>query len=284
MRSRSFRGQGPRSRTRRCRPARSAWSHTTRSSAQRWIRESEAAPRWWSTSSLEDRLLLWAKRRRRGAARRPATSGGTVGCPFHTEAQAENTTGLARDPSWNRAARVTKTRATVAPQSTPIEGGYRAPQQRFPSNQEPADLQVNPADLTPQGLASNPGSGTHKSPVNAGLSRFLLVHSRTNPAKISPQRGVARPDTGPWQDRLAPVGRSSNWQSQPSVRARSAPAASSRRSQGELRASPAVSAALSRRQSGPWKRHRRAVRACGGERGSGGARRAAAPRRRPREP
>ena len=57
---------------------------------------------------------------------------------------------------------------------------------------------------------SNPGSGTRKIPANAGLFCFLAVHSRTNPAKACPQKGVARPDTGPWQDRLAAVGRSSN--------------------------------------------------------------------------
>jgi hypothetical protein len=50
---------------------------------------------------------------------------------------------------------------------------------------------------------------------------------------------------------------------------------SSRRSPRELRASPAVSPAHSRRQSGPGKRHRRAVRTCGRERESAGARRAA---------
>ena len=67
------------------------------------------------------------------------------------------------------------------------------------------------------------------------------------------------------------------WQTQPSARARSALAASSRRSQLELRASPAVSPALSRRKGGGGERRRRAARAGGRERGSGGARRAADP-------
>ena len=68
VRSRSFRSPAPRSRTRRRRPAPRGWWPATRSSAQRWIRESEAAPRWWSTSSLEDRLLLWGytQQRRNG--------------------------------------------------------------------------------------------------------------------------------------------------------------------------------------------------------------------------
>ncbi len=69
------------------------------------------------------------------------------------------------------------------------------------------------------------------------------------------------------------------WQSQPSARARSALAASSRRSQRELRASPAVSPALSRRKGGAGKRRRRAARARDRERGSGAARRAAAAHR-----
>jgi hypothetical protein len=69
------------------------------------------------------------------------------------------------------------------------------------------------------------------------------------------------------------------WLSQPRARARSAVATSLRWSPRELRASPAVSPALSRRKGGAGKRRRRAARAGGRERGSGGARRAAAPQR-----
>jgi hypothetical protein len=57
--------------------------------------------------------------------------------------------------------------ATVAPQSTPIAGGHRPLNSGSPSTGNPGtpDLQGNQARLTPQKLASNPGSGT--SPVQA---------------------------------------------------------------------------------------------------------------------
>ena len=42
---------------------------------------------------------------------------------------------------------------------------------------------------------SNPGSGIHRSPANAGLFPFFLVQSRTNSAKAGPREVVARPDT-----------------------------------------------------------------------------------------
>ena len=57
-------------------------------------------------------------------------------------------------------------RATVDPD----RGRLSAPQQRFTINREPVDLQVNQAGLTPQKLASNPGSGIHsESPAIAGF-------------------------------------------------------------------------------------------------------------------
>jgi hypothetical protein len=74
-------------------------------------------------------------------------------------------------------------------------------------------LQADQAKLIPQKLASNPGSGTHKSPANAGLFGFSVSCWSIRgpiPRKRARKKGVARPDTGPWQDRLASVGRSSN--------------------------------------------------------------------------
>jgi hypothetical protein len=78
------------------------------------------------------------------------------------------------------------------------------------------------------------------------------------------------------------------WHSSRRARVRPAAAPGSRRSQRELRPPAAVSPTLTRWQSGPGKRRRRAVRASDRERRSGGARRAAAPRirsaRAPRSP
>jgi hypothetical protein len=51
---------------------------------------------------------------------------------------------------------VRHSRATVDPN----RGRLSAPQQRFLPNQEPASLQAIHPNLTPQRLASNPGSGT----------------------------------------------------------------------------------------------------------------------------
>ena len=52
------------------------------------------------------------------------------------------------------------------------------------------------------------GSGTHKSPANAGLFRCLVVHSRTNPAKEGRKRAYFGPIPDPgrtvwcrWDDR-----------------------------------------------------------------------------------
>jgi hypothetical protein len=72
-------------------------------------------------------------------------------------------------------------------------------------------------------------------------------------------------------------GRIERWHGSGRARAHPGAAVSSRRSRVELRPPPAISPALSRRQSGPGKHHRRAVRALDRERGSSGARRAAAP-------
>jgi len=100
-------------------------------------------------------------------------------------------------------------RATVAPQSTQIQGGYRPPE-RFTTNPEPVDLQAHQAKLTPRGLASNPGSGTSLIPTNEPEMAGSLVQWRTNPATAGTQKVVARPDTGRYEDRLAAVGRWSN--------------------------------------------------------------------------
>ncbi len=104
-----------------------------------------------------------------------------------------------------------------------------------------------------------------------------MVQSRTNPRRASNTKGRSsvRHRTLPGPSGIG--GTIEQWQSQLSARALSALAASSRRSQRELRASPAVSPPLSRRRGGAGKRRRRAARARGRERGSGGARRAAAP-------
>ena len=59
---------------------------------------------------------------------------------------------------------VRHSRATVDPD----RGRLSAPQQRFTINREPVDLQVNQAGLTPQKLASNPGSGTCETPATRG--------------------------------------------------------------------------------------------------------------------
>ena len=40
---------------------------------------------------------------------------------------------------------------------------------------EPGDWQEDQAELTPQRLASNPGSGTEKALLNAGFSRFMVA-------------------------------------------------------------------------------------------------------------
>ena len=100
---------------------------------------------------------------------------------------------------------------------------------------------------------SNPGSGINRTPANAAETAGSLVLSRTNPRRASNTMGrsSARYRTLP-----GPSGTGATieqWQSQPSASARSALAASSRRSQRELRASPAVSPALSRRQRRRWE-------------------------------
>jgi hypothetical protein len=70
-------------------------------------------------------------------------------------------------------------------------------------------LQVKPADVTPQGLASNPGSGTNKTPANPAETPGGAVQSRAI-LREQGHKGRTRPVTGRYEDRLAPVGRSSN--------------------------------------------------------------------------
>ena len=57
---------------------------------------------------------------------------------------------------------------------------------------------------------SNPGSGINKTPANPDKTAGNLVQLRTNAAREGTQKVVARPDTGRYEDRLAPVARSSN--------------------------------------------------------------------------
>jgi hypothetical protein len=56
-------------------------------------------------------------------------------------------------------------RATVAPQSTPIEGGYRPPEGGSPQTRNLSICRQIRPNLTPQWLASNPGSGINKTPA-----------------------------------------------------------------------------------------------------------------------
>ena len=127
---------------------------------------------------------------------------------------------------------------------------------------------------------SNPGSGIDKTPANTQNNGWQRGPIADQSRKSGSRRVVARPGTGRYGDRLAPVGRSSDGTSQPRARARSAVAASSRRSPRELRASPAVPPALARRRSAGSGPSAPRCSALVGRRGSGGARRAAASHRR----
>lgn len=61
----------------------------------------------------------------------------------------------------------------------PDRGRLSTPQQRFTANREPIDLQADQAELTPQRLDSNPGSGTsEKSPAEEGFSSLRRVASK----------------------------------------------------------------------------------------------------------
>ena len=96
------------------------------------------------------------------------------------EAHLENTARLRRDPFWKRAATITGTRATVAPQWTPIEGGSK-PVRAVPAGPRTSLFAGNQAILTPRRLASNPGSGTSEPCVFGGFVVLgVLRHSRAS--------------------------------------------------------------------------------------------------------
>jgi hypothetical protein len=96
--------------------------------------------------------------------------------------------------------------ATVDPRSTAVTCPARA----VPPSSQSANVQGNHGLLSLPRWGSNPGSGTHKSPANTGLFRFLVVHSRTKLVENEPANGPRSARYWTLQDHLAPMGRSSD--------------------------------------------------------------------------
>jgi len=64
-------------------------------------------------------------------------------------------------------------------------GRLSAPPERLPSNQELLDLQGKPEGVTPLWTASNPGSGTDRSPAHRRVFAFSMAGARQS-ARLAP--------------------------------------------------------------------------------------------------